>query len=58
MTTLLTLTKTEKRPEEMRVELVNGLFLVQTLSNRSGKWITQAEHKDEQVAFVDCVKWY
>tara|TARA_R100000541_G_scaffold58810_1_gene70692 strand:+ start:5146 stop:5298 length:153 start_codon:yes stop_codon:yes gene_type:complete len=49
---------TQTRPEFMRVVKDGSLYLVQSLSNSSGNWLTLAEHLNEQVAMIDCVKWY
>tara|TARA_R110000787_G_scaffold207201_1_gene317306 strand:+ start:387 stop:563 length:177 start_codon:yes stop_codon:yes gene_type:complete len=58
MTILLTLEMTKTRPENMRVIIEGGLYLVQSLSNVTGNWLTLAEHSNEQIALIDCVKWY
>ncbi|MCP5007434.1 MAG: hypothetical protein GY941_26380 [Planctomycetes bacterium] len=58
MTTLLSLEMTQTRPEFMRVVKDGSLYLVQSLSNSSGNWLTLAEHLNEQTAMIDCVKWY
>jgi len=58
MTILLTLEMTKTRPENMRVIIEGGLYLVQSLSNVTGNWLTLAEHGSEQIALIDCVKWY
>ena len=58
MTILLTLEMTKTRPENMRVIIEGGLYLVQSLSNVTGNWLVLAEHSNEQVALIDCVKWY
>ena len=58
MTILLTLEMTKTRPENMRVIIECDLYLVQSLSNATGNWLTLAEHSNEQVAMIDCVKWY
>ena len=58
MKILLTLEMTQARPEFMRVVKDGSLYLVQSLSNSSGNWLTLAEHVSEQVAMIDCVKWY
>ncbi len=58
MTTSLSLEMTQTRPEFMRVVKDGSLYLVQSLSNSSGNWLTLAEHLNEQTAMIDCVKWY
>ena len=58
MKILMTLEMTKTRPEDMRVISEDSLFLVQSLSNVTGNWLTLAEHSNEQSALIDCVKWY
>ena len=55
---ILTIEKTEARPEKMRVALHNGFFIVQTYSLKIERWVTQAEHQQEKAALIDCVNWY
>lgn len=50
--------KTEYRPERMRVNFIDGNYLVQTFSESQNKWINQKEHADERAAVNDAKDWY
>lgn len=53
----LHLPKTDARPEEIRVILDEGRYLVQTCRD-DGEWVTQKEHRSEAAAINDAEQWY
>lgn len=58
MKIIMELYETDTRPEDMRVILQDGLYLVQSKSKVIDSWMTLIERKYEKDALMICCDWY